>query len=409
MFKRQKRTAFVVAAVFLLTWGSAARAGIQLSDVHIDGGVSGDLAQHAEKNILFNPAGLGFEPENFIRAGKGLKLNSPDSGADDFDSYMPSIDAHWRIDDQWSLFGSLRVSNGGGSLYFDDEGAIAERINLFVFNRNAMSASLELEASHYMMKLGAARKIHDHFGVAAGIIGVSAKKNARLHAAGVTTPLGSLPSIHLDYDQSATGLTGFASAHYERRGWSLAVNFTGPVRLAFETDISSDFSLPPSPPPPLPNLPYPDIPGDPGEIREDLPAILSLGVKKNLSLAPGDLEIKTGFAYIFQESATWNSTFDQVAAGFAGGPLSRLGNGYEISVGFSWRPAKSRWTHYASYMYKNMGDAPQYMPGESRRLDFHVMGGGFRWQYSDRLAFSVDFAGLNVFTGVEYVFGVSPD
>jgi long-subunit fatty acid transport protein len=370
---------YLVTVLTLFTvviWTSAVWAGGEINNSNWTSKSFREVA-YADKDAIYNPAGLAFEERNFISTGVSAAFKNYCSGfpskcADDT-SYIPNLSLHYRYTDNLSFFGSYFIAAGGGKLTFDEGNALTQyAVSLLPGPDSPQKA--EVESAYHALKYGISFKGNDRLGFAGGLMHVFGEKKADLQAG----------AFKVNVDQEADGLTLFGSMHYNYDDlWNFALNFTGPVRLNWESTVKQNDLLGLGGAPKGYYLNYKDV-------QEDLPASFSFGLKRTIPTdTQGTFELEAGVIYFMQQNSdvVWDDLFTYVM----GGDNDRqkyFDDAFELSFGLTWEPDNSDWKYYLSYVYGDPNADPEYTSTFKPSLKFNTVGFGFDYKYTENIVFN---------------------
>ncbi len=365
-----------------------------------------DMSSSIDPDVIYNPAGMAFEERNSIAVGiqtifKDYCSGNPAGCADDV-SLVPDLSVHYRYSDTLSFTGAYYIVAGGGELEFEEGNAMTQSIGkvlLSVFGAPLASGgyntpggaitqqSMTVEAAYHALKAGVVYKASDNIGIAAGIMQVFGTKSIEAQLTHTNAVQPQL--INLDMDQEASGMTGFASLHYSpNQLWDFSVNFTGPVKLEWSSDIET-------------NSPVVEGAIKKDDVQEDLPAVFVLGAKRSFFTDNGNFELKTNLTYYLQ-SDFGGVRWDDILVARAGGNDNRqetFGDGYEISLGGTWEPVNSKLKYYAGYLYSNPRADIETTSTVKPSLVSNTLGLGFDYKLNDNV--TLNFGGAATFYNAE--------
>ena len=404
----------VLLSVLSLVLSSSAFAGGLLTNTNQSAAYLRNPAREgviAIDGLYSNPAGTAFLSEgwhlslNWQMAAQQriMTANSPafaagiaNNGATTkefkgkaFAPVMPSIHAAYVINDKWSVSASFGVTGGGGKCEFDNGLGMFEYMIGGPLAQNGIGYSLEqsLTGEQYLfgLQLGGTYKITDNVAVFGGVRGVyssnayeGAIKNIMAMGAvtgGQLVP-GSminpgLTDMILDCSQSTTGFTPIIGVDWNLGRLNLGAKYEFRTKIEYENESKNTPNV---------DAQFADY-KDGAKVRNDIPAILSLGAQYHLLPS---LRLSAGYVYYFDTDAvgsatevsdnTWEASFGAeydindkwlVSAGvrhtnygYADNEMSDLNfniNNYAVCIGGAYK-VNEKITLNAGYMHSFYGD-----------------------------------------------------
>ena len=411
MCKKMKK---VLLSVLSLVLSSSAFAGGLLTNTNQSAAYLRNPAREgviAIDGLYSNPAGTAFLSEgwhlslNWQMAAQQriMTANSPafaagiaNNGATTkefkgkaFAPVMPSIHAAYVINDKWSVSASFGVTGGGGKCEFDNGLGMFEYMIGGPLAQNGIGYSLEqsLTGEQYLfgLQLGGTYKITDNVAVFGGVRGVyssnayeGAIKNIMAMGAvtgGQLVP-GSminpgLTDMILDCSQSTIGFTPIIGVDWNLGRLNLGAKYEFRTKIEYENESNNTPNV---------DAQFADY-KDGAKVRNDIPAILSLGAQYHLLPS---LRLSAGYVHYFDTDAvgsatevsdnTWEASFGAeydindkwlVSAGvrhtnyeYADNEMSDLNfniDNYAVCIGGAYK-VNEKITLNAGYMHSFYGD-----------------------------------------------------
>lgn len=291
-----------------------------------------------------------------------------------FAPVMPSFHAAYVINDKWSVSASFGVTGGGGKCEFDNglgmfEGMVAGSVlggaaqSGLPANMVGYSLDQSLTGEQYLfgLQLGGTYKVTDNVAVFAGVRGVyssnvyeGAIKNIKMHS--TLLPGGvmdaSVPFL-LDCSQSTLGFTPIIGVDWNLGKLNLGAKYEFRTKLEYENDSKNSANV---------DAAFENF-ADGAKVRNDIPAILSLGAQYHLLPS---LRLSAGYVHYFDTDAVGSAT--EVSD-----------NTWEASFGAEY-DINSKWLVSAGVRHTNYGFADEEMSDLNFNLDNFALclGGAYK-------------------------------
>ena len=406
MCKKMKK---VLLSVLSLVLSSSAFAGGLLTNTNQSAAYLRNPAREgviAIDGLYSNPAGTAFLSEgwhlslNWQMAAQQriMTANSPafaagiaNNGATTkefkgkaFAPVMPSIHAAYVINDKWSVSASFGVTGGGGKCEFDNGLGMFEYMIGGPLAQTGIGYSLEqsLTGEQYLfgLQLGGTYKITDNVAVFGGVRGVyssnayeGAIKNIMAMGAvtgGQLVP-GSminpgLTDMILDCSQSAIGFTPIIGVDWNLGRLNLGAKYEFRTKIEYENESNNTPNV---------DAQFADY-KDGAKVRNDIPAILSLGAQYHLLPS---LRLSAGYVQYFDTDVKCQGSATEVSD-----------NTWEASFGAEY-DINDKWLVSAGVRHTNYGYADNEMSDLNFNIDNYAVCIGGAYKVNEKITLNAGY------------------
>lgn len=341
--------------------------------------------------VVYNPAGT-------VKMEDGLYLNaSMQSLAKDYEnsflgrsfeqdepSWVPGVYALFKKA-RWAGFFGFNVVGGGGKVKYDDGNFRCWQLGqIFKSGTNRLLGSsnpstgpydrisdMNLDSESYALgyQVGAAFRITDFLSASLSVKFVDSEQEIKGNVAiGDTTGTLQTRTALAEVKETASGWgAGFGMDFFPFEGATIGLRYETRVKLEYSEDVITDTAGL------LPTIGV--INGH--KVREDLPAVLAVGV----SYRYGPLKTDANLTWYFNRDAD---------LGLATNPNleDRIDDGFDLgfAVEYALNPSLKA---SIGYLYSRTGVDPVDMKPENPELDVHTLGGGIVWEAVSNLHLNV--------------------
>jgi long-chain fatty acid transport protein len=314
-----------------------------------------------------------------------------------FAPVMPSFHAAYVINDKWSVSASFGVTGGGGKCEFDNGLGMFEAMVGGAAAGQGMPYSLEqsLTGEQYLfgLQIGGTYKITDNVAVFGGVRGVyssnayeGAIKNIKINnmgsaefsaAAGQYEAAGmveqamamktyaALTSDYaLDCSQSTIGFTPIIGVDWNLGKLNLGAKYEFRTKVEYENDSKNSANV---------DAAFANF-ADGAKVRNDIPAILSLGAQYHLLPS---LRLSAGYVHYFDTDAEGSAT--EVSD-----------NTWEASFGAEY-DINSKWLVSAGVRHTNYGFADEEMSDLNFNLDNFALCVGGAYKVNEKVTVNAGY------------------
>ncbi|MBQ8736247.1 MAG: TonB-dependent receptor [Bacteroidaceae bacterium] len=399
----------VLLSVLSLVLSSSAFAGGLLTNTNQSAAYLRNPAREgviAIDGLYSNPAGTAFLSEgwhlslNWQMAAQQriMTANSPafaagiaNNGATTkefkgkaFAPVMPSIHAAYVINDKWSVSASFGVTGGGGKCEFDNGLGMFEYMIGGPLAQTGIGYSLEqsLTGEQYLfgLQLGGTYKITDNVAVFGGVRGVyssnayeGAIKNIMAMGAvtgGQLVP-GSminpgLTDMILDCSQSAIGFTPIIGVDWNLGRLNLGAKYEFRTKIEYENESNNTPNV---------DAQFADY-KDGAKVRNDIPAILSLGAQYHLLPS---LRLSAGYVQYFDTDVKCQGSATEVSD-----------NTWEASFGAEY-DINDKWLVSAGVRHTNYGYADNEMSDLNFNIDNYAVCIGGAYKVNEKITLNAGY------------------
>ena len=334
--------------------------------------------------VLYNPAGtvhmnpggyVNVSAHYFTKRYKNDITTGPFEGTyrSNEPSVVPGLFTVYNAD-QWALYFGVSNMLGGGKVDFKDGNLTTATIGAGVIQATPydaiLSQNIKAEQQGLGYTVGGAIQLNDNISLSMGIRYVDAKKEAR-GGATLVDLTGPAPDLtgEVDYEWDAQGIGAILGINYTPTpNTTIAARYETRTSLRYRyTVIADDF----------------DVLANQGintgtKRREDLPAVLGIGVSQQFS---PKFRVASSLTYYFNSDADWD------------GDHRKFNNGYDVGLALEYAFTPEL-LGSVGYMYTDIGIKSRYKDDifanrpENPNLDAHTVGfGGAYWLRPD-LAFN---------------------
>jgi long-chain fatty acid transport protein len=360
------------------------------------------LTRHASTDaadiVAYNPAGV-MKLENGLYTKLDLLYITKDysntvddvyafAGEDgtytsDVPSMVPGFFTVYKKD-KWAGFFSLTVPGGGGKVEYDEGNARTVQLATGIILANSPPLTpvqyfigiddmfLEADSVQLGYSLGGAFEISKMFSVAGGIRYVDATQSFAGYAdmtVNPTLPPGAVPDrFEVDLERDATGWSYFLGVNIEPVDKvNIGLMYMSRTELEFSTDASKD------------DINVVGALGWDKDVREDLPAVLGLGVAYR-PIEPLLCEFNYT-RYLESQAALDDGRFEG----------SDEGDSYDLGLSVTYT-INPQWRASLGYMYTNIvGMEKESLLTEAPELDANTIGLGVVFSPTDRWDFTLGY------------------
>lgn len=269
-------------------------------------------------------------------------------------------------EDKWAGYVAASIVGGGGKIDYGTGNArsvtlISSLLGVPFSVAGTFPQRVQAESLYTGYTIGSAYSANNILSLSAGLRYVTAFKKYTLSAEGL--PLsGDVVTELRDEASGWGGVFGVNIAPDNR--WNIGLRFETATELDFDLEVRQGAAL-------LALMGY-----DNGrKQREDLPALLGMGLSYNVS---DDFKLDANFIYFLEKSAVWHTGFDGA------------GDSYDVGFTAEYR-FNSDWMASTGYLYSNNKlEVEQLLVlPEEPKLDAHTIAIGGVWSPTETLDFSL--------------------
>ena len=299
-----------------------------------------------------------------------------------FAPVMPSFHAAYVINDKWSVSASFGVTGGGGKCEFDNGLGMFEAMVGGPLAQAGAAYTLDqsLTGEQYLfgLQLGGTYKITDNVAVFGGVRGVyssnvyeGAIKNIMLKStqtggqfvpASMVNP--ALSDMLLDCSQSTIGFTPIIGVDWNLGKLNLGAKYEFRTKVEYENDSKNSANV---------DAAFANF-ADGAKVRNDIPAILSLGAQYHLLPS---LRLSAGYVHYFDTDAEGSAT--EVSD-----------NTWEASFGAEY-DINSKWLVSAGVRHTNYGFADEEMSDLNFNLDNFALCVGGAYKVNEKVTVNAGY------------------